>query len=70
MATGVAVTVQSAGTFDEPDPAASTTLARVNVAGRSVLVIVQVTSSPTARSSAPPAVTGVVLPAQSHAEAW
>ena len=69
MATGVAVTVQSAGTFPEPEPSASTTLAKVSVAGLSVLVIVQVMFSPTATSTMPPAVTGVALPVQTHAEA-
>ena len=42
MATGVAVRVQSAGTLPDPLAAASTTLARVSLAGWSVLVIVQI----------------------------
>ena len=42
IATGVAVSVQSAGTRPDPDAAGSTTLVSVSVAGWSVLVIVHV----------------------------
>ena len=46
MATGVAVSVQSAGTLPEPDAAASTILVRVRWAGWSLLLIVQVAETP------------------------
>ena len=65
----MAVRVQSAGTFPVPESSASTTLAKVSVAGLSTLVIVHVMSSPTATSSRPSAVTGVAAPVQAHGEA-
>ena len=62
MPAGVAVTVQSAATFPDPDAAGSTTLTSVISAGWSLLSMVHVTFSPSAMVSTPPAVTGAALP--------
>src|SRR3954451_17888678 len=66
MLIGVAVTVQSAGTFPDPDAAGSTTFTSVRWAGRSSLSIEQLTFSPRATVTAPVAVTGVALPSHSQ----
>ena len=69
IATGVAVSVQSAGTFPEPEAAPSTTLARVRVAGWSVFVIVHVAASPAASVTVPVVGSVDVAPVQLHADA-
>ena len=66
MPTGVAVSVQSAGTRPEPDATGSTTFTSVSAAGWSVLVIVQVAASPTLRVTVPAAGSVAVAPVHDH----
>ena len=69
IATGVAVSVQSEGTFPDPAAAPSTTLARVRVAGWSVFVMVHVAASPAASVTVTDDGSLEVAPVQAHSDA-
>ena len=68
-ATGVAVSVQSAGTLPEPEAAGSTTLTSVSVAGWSLLLIVHVAASPGPTVTVAAAGSDDVAPEHDHGEA-